>query len=196
MPVMPDRWIIEMCERHEMITPFSREQVRRGVSFGPSSYGYDISLSDEFKLLRPEAAVEIDPKADSSGLFEDVRAESIVIPANSFVLARTVEYFRIPRNILTVCYGKSTYARSGGGGQRDAVRAGVGGFRHGFDIEHGPAAGPAIRPRRDRATDLSESRRRVRMFLRRQEGQVSGTEGNHGLEVGLRFRQYNTDDKS
>jgi len=113
MPVMSDRWIIDMCEKHEMIKPFSREQVRRGISFGPSSYGYDISLSNEFKVLRPQAASEIDPKVDHPDLFEDVSDDSILIPANSFALARTKEYFRIPRDILTICFGKSTYARSG-----------------------------------------------------------------------------------
>lgn len=78
-----------------------------------SSYGYDFSLANEFKVLRPDATTEIDPKKDSSGYFEDVVADSILVPANSFVLARSKEYFKIPRNILVVCQGKSTYARCG-----------------------------------------------------------------------------------
>jgi len=113
MPVMPDCWIIEMCEKHKMIEPFSVEQVRDGISSGPSSYGYDISLADEFKLFRGRPETELDPKRDNSDLFEDVTADSVLIPAGSFVLARTKEYFRIPRDIITVCFGKSTYARSG-----------------------------------------------------------------------------------
>lgn len=113
MGVKSDRWIVEMAERHAMITPFSADQVRTGISYGVSSYGYDISLSDEFKLLRPKPGTILDPKQDNQSLFEDVKADSIVIPANSYALARTTEYFRIPRDIITICFGKSTYARSG-----------------------------------------------------------------------------------
>ena len=113
MPVKPDAWITKMAQRHQMITPFEPTQVRHGISYGVSSYGYDISLSDRFKVLRTEGLTELDPKADTAALFEDVTAESIVIPANSFILAQTREYFRIPRDILTICEGKSTYARVG-----------------------------------------------------------------------------------
>ncbi len=113
MGVKSDRWIIEMAERHAMIAPFHAEQVRQGISFGVSSYGYDISLSDEFKVLQVQSGREIDPKEDNHSIFQDVKTESLVIPANSFVLARSQEYFRIPRNIITICFGKSTYARSG-----------------------------------------------------------------------------------
>jgi dCTP deaminase len=110
---MSDKWIIEMSEKHGMIDPFSRDQVRRGISFGTSSYGYDISLSDEFKILVPERLDELDPKQDNSAAFDDVVAESILMPPRSFVLARSREYFKIPRDIITVCFGKSTYARNG-----------------------------------------------------------------------------------
>lgn len=113
MPVKPDRWIIEMCQKHRMIEPFEQTQVRQGISFGVSSYGYDISLSDEFKVLSAGGVEFIDPKVNNEKLFRDVKADSILIPAKSFILARTREYFRIPRNIITVCFGKSTYARSG-----------------------------------------------------------------------------------
>ena len=113
MGVKPDHWIIEMAERHGMIDPFAAEQVRQGISFGAASYGYDFRLANEFKLLRPVAGVTIDPKQDSHSHFEDVTADSVVIPPNSFILARSLEYFRIPRNVVTVCFGKSTYARSG-----------------------------------------------------------------------------------
>ncbi|UCD63962.1 MAG: dCTP deaminase [Candidatus Zixiibacteriota bacterium] len=113
MPVMSDRWIIEMALKREMIKPFSESQVRRGISFGVSSYGYDMSLSDEFRLLDPSSLPEIDPKKDLSEHFTEIKAESIQIPANSFVLGRSREYFKIPRDIITICTGKSTYARSG-----------------------------------------------------------------------------------
>ncbi len=113
MPVKSDRWIIEMAKNHRMIEPFSETQVRQGCSFGVSSYGYDISLSDEFKIFDPRGLAEVNPKVDFSPHFQDIKAESVLIPPNSFVLARTREYFRIPRNVITVCFGKSTYARCG-----------------------------------------------------------------------------------
>ncbi|MFH1686187.1 MAG: dCTP deaminase [bacterium] len=113
MPVMSDNWIISMATKHQMIEPFSPDQVRRGISFGTSSYGYDISLADEFKQFRASDSALLDPKENNTDRFENVQAESIVIPAGSFVLARSAEYFRIPRDIITVCFGKSTYARNG-----------------------------------------------------------------------------------
>lgn len=113
MSVMSDTWIIEMCQKHEMIKPFAEKQVREGISFGVSSYGYDISLSDEFKIFDSTLVNELDPKKDSSEHFQDFKGSSVLIPPNSFILARTKEYFKIPRNILTICPGKSTYARNG-----------------------------------------------------------------------------------
>ena len=113
MPVKSDQWIIDMCRRHRMIEPFEETQIRNGISFGVSSYGYDISLADEFKTLKAGDVEFIDPKNNNDHLFQDVRSDSILIPAKSFLLARTREYFRIPRNIITICLGKSTYARSG-----------------------------------------------------------------------------------
>ena len=113
MGAKSDRWIIEMAERHAMIQPFSAEQVRNGISFGTSAYGYDISLADEFKIFDPSRVSEIDPKGDHTKNFIDIKADSVLIPANSYILARSREYFRIPRDVITVCFGKSTYARSG-----------------------------------------------------------------------------------
>lgn len=113
MPAKSDTWIIEMALKHEMIKPFSESQVRRGISYGVSSYGYDISLSDEFKILNTEGLDEIDPKNARGDQFIDTKADSILIPPNSFVLGRTREYFKIPRDVITICTGKSTYARSG-----------------------------------------------------------------------------------
>lgn len=113
MPVKSDRWIIEMSRHHGMIDPFSETQVRNGISFGVSSYGYDISLADEFRIFNPGGVDFLDPKIDNSAHFHPVTAPHVDIPANSFVLARSKEYFRIPRSIITICLGKSTYARSG-----------------------------------------------------------------------------------
>ncbi|HKK21476.1 MAG TPA: dCTP deaminase [candidate division Zixibacteria bacterium] len=113
MPVKSDRWIIEMAKNHKMIEPFSETQVRQGCSFGVSSYGYDISLSDEFKIFDPRGLSEVNPKEDFSEHFRDIKADSVLIPPNSFILGRTREYFKIPRDVVTVCFGKSTYARCG-----------------------------------------------------------------------------------
>ncbi len=113
MSVKSDLWIVEMATNHSMIEPFSENQVRKGISFGVSSYGYDLRLADEFKLFSAKGLSEIDPKADAARNFSDVRADSILIPANSFALGRSLEYFRIPRDVITICFGKSTYARSG-----------------------------------------------------------------------------------
>ena len=113
MAVKSDRWIKEMARSHGMISPFEENQVRSGISFGVSSYGYDICLSDEFQLFDRTNARVIDPKADTVGLFKAVKADSVLVPACSFVLARSREYFKIPRDIITICMGKSTYARSG-----------------------------------------------------------------------------------
>ena len=107
-----------MAEQHGMIEPFEPQQVReqdgrRIVSYGTSSYGYDIRCADEFKLFTNINSTIVDPKHFDPNSFVDVRGDSCIIPPNSFALARTVEYFRIPRNVLTICLGKSTYARCG-----------------------------------------------------------------------------------
>ena len=113
MPVKSDRWIIEMSKNNDMIQPFSENQVRQGISFGVSSYGYDISLADEFKIFDSEKVEILDPTSDNQQCFKDVTADSVLIPANSYILARTKEYFKIPREVITICLGKSTYARCG-----------------------------------------------------------------------------------
>lgn len=113
MAVMNDRWIIKMAKRG-MIEPFEQNQVVKGViSFGVSSYGYDMRVSDEFKIFNPDSTEISDPKNFSDFHFRQFKGRECIIPPKSYVLARSVEYFRIPRNILTVTFGKSTYARSG-----------------------------------------------------------------------------------
>ena len=118
MSIKSDRWIRRMSEEHGMIEPFEAGQVReadgkRIVSYGTSSYGYDVRCSSEFKVFTNIHSAIVDPKAVDDSSFVDRESDVCIIPPNSFVLARTVEYFRIPRNVLTICLGKSTYARCG-----------------------------------------------------------------------------------
>jgi dCTP deaminase len=114
MTIKADRWIKRMALEHRMIEPFVETQVRKGVvSYGLSSYGYDIRVADEFKVFTNINSTVIDPKNFDPRSFVDIKADTCIVPPNSFALARTVEYFRIPRDVLTVCLGKSTYARCG-----------------------------------------------------------------------------------
>lgn len=114
MPVMPDTWIRKMATDHAMISPFTESQRRDGViSYGVSSYGYDARVADEFKIFTNVDAAMLDPKDFSDQGFVDRKTDTCIIPPNSFALARTVEYFRIPRDVLVICLGKSTYARCG-----------------------------------------------------------------------------------
>ena len=114
MSVKPDRWIRKMALEHRMIEPFVEKQMREGViSYGLSSYGYDIRIADEFKIFTNINSSIVDVKNFDPRSFVDFRGDVCIIPPNSFALARTVEYFRIPRNVITVCLGKSSYARCG-----------------------------------------------------------------------------------
>jgi dCTP deaminase len=107
-------WLSKMALEHGMIEPFVEKQVREGViSFGVSSYGYDMRVADEFKVFTNVFSAVVDPKNFSATSFVDIKADVCVIPPNSFALARSVEYFRIPRSVLTITLGKSTYARCG-----------------------------------------------------------------------------------
>ncbi len=122
MSIKSDRWIHRMATEHRMIEPFEPKQVRhvevngkleRVISYGLSSYGYDLRVADDFKIFTNVHGSVVDPKAFDENSFVDVKRDVCVIPPNSFALARSVEYFRIPRTVLTVCLGKSTYARCG-----------------------------------------------------------------------------------
>jgi dCTP deaminase len=114
MGVKSDAWIERMCREHRMIEPFAPRQVRQGViSFGVSSYGYDIRIADEFKIFTNVNSTVVDPKHFDERSLVDFRGDVCIIPPNSFALGRTVEYFRIPRDILCTCVGKSSYARCG-----------------------------------------------------------------------------------
>jgi dCTP deaminase len=114
MAIKSDRWIRRMARETGMIEPFVDSQMREGVvSYGLSSYGYDIRVADEFKVFTNINNTVIDPKNFDPRSFVDIKADVCIVPPNSFALARTIEYFRIPRDVLTVCLGKSTYARCG-----------------------------------------------------------------------------------
>jgi dCTP deaminase len=114
MSIQSDRWIREQALKQGMFEQFCEKQVASGViSYGVSSYGYDLRVSDEFKIFTNVNSAIIDPKAFDERSFVSVQAESVIIPPNSFALARSVEYFRITRDVLTICVGKSTYARCG-----------------------------------------------------------------------------------
>jgi dCTP deaminase len=114
MSIKPDTWIARMAREHKMIEPFVDDQVRQGViSYGVSSYGYDVRVGDEFKVFTNVYNTVVDPKNFDPKSFVDIKANECVIPPNSFALASTIEYFRIPRDVLTICLGKSTYARCG-----------------------------------------------------------------------------------
>ena len=114
MPIKSDKWIRRMCEEQNMIEPFEAGQVREGViSYGLSSYGYDIRVSPEFKVFTNVHNAIVDPKRFDDRSFVDINGPECIIPPNSFALARTEEYFRIPRDVVVVCVGKSTSARCG-----------------------------------------------------------------------------------
>ena len=118
MALKSDSWIERMSMEHQMISPFVAEQIRKVdgcsvISYGLSSYGYDIRLATEFKIFTNIKSTIVDPKNFSRDSFVDVTGDLCIIPPNSFVLGRTVEYFKIPRSVLVICLGKSTYARCG-----------------------------------------------------------------------------------
>jgi len=118
MSIKADSWICRMAKEQSMIEPFEAQQVRsnngqRLISYGVSSYGYDVRCADEFKVFTNIYSAIVDPKNFDEKSFVDIKSDVCIIPPNSFALARTVEYFRIPRDVLTICLGKSTYARCG-----------------------------------------------------------------------------------
>ena len=114
MGIKSDRWIKKMAKDHKMIDPFTDKQTTQGaISYGVSSYGYDIRVTDEFKVFTDVFNTVVDPKSFNEKSFVTIVDKECIIPPNSFALARTVEYFKIPKNVLVICLGKSTYARCG-----------------------------------------------------------------------------------
>tara|TARA_Y100000746_G_C15457375_1_gene429837 strand:+ start:992 stop:1549 length:558 start_codon:yes stop_codon:yes gene_type:complete len=114
MAIKSDKWIRTMSLKNDMISPFEDKQVsKQKISYGLSSYGYDIRVTDEYKIFTNVNNSIIDPKRFDENSFVNFKGDVCIVPANSFALARSVEYFKIPRNVLTICLGKSTYARCG-----------------------------------------------------------------------------------
>ena len=114
MAIKNDKWIELMSKEHSMIKPFQSDQVRKGIiSYGVSSYGYDIRVADEYKIFTNVNNSIVDPKNFDENSFVNFKGDTCIIPPNSFALARSVEFFKIPRSVLTICVGKSTYARCG-----------------------------------------------------------------------------------
>ena len=114
MSIKSDQWIMRMAEDNGMIAPFVKEQVKKAnISFGLSSFGYDFRLARDFKLFNPPQDFIVDPKKMTEDIFRNIKTDTCTIPANSFVLARSLEYFKIPESVLGVVVGKSTYARCG-----------------------------------------------------------------------------------
>ena len=144
MSIQSDRWIREQSQKG-MIVPFSEKQVREGViSYGLSSYGYDLRVSDEFKIFTNVNSAVIDPKDFDERSFVTVTAPSVLIPPNSFALARSVEYFKIPRDVLTICVGQIDLRPLRHHRQRHSFRAGVGRLRDPRNLKHYPLAGPGL----------------------------------------------------
>ena len=187
MSIKSDSWIRRMAAEHGMIEPFEPGQVRevdgrKIVSYGTSSYGYDIRCSNEFKIFTNINSTIVDPKNFDEKSFVDFKGDVCIIPPNSFALARTVEYFRIPRNVLTICLGKIDLRALRHHRQRDAARARMGGLRHARVLEHDAAAREDLRQRRRRAGDLLRVRRGLRDIVQGSRRQVPGPEGRHAAE--------------
>ena len=191
MSIKSDRWIREMAEKTGMIEPFEPGQVRqvdgrRVISYGTSSYGYDIRCAPEFKIFTNINSTIVDPKQFDEKNFVDFVGDVCIIPPNSFALARTVEYFRIPRNVLTICLGKSTYARCG-------IIVNVTPFepewrlRDAGVLQHHAAAGQDLRRRGLRPGAVLRVRRGLRGLVPRPWRQVSGPAGRHPA-ARLKFR--------
>jgi dCTP deaminase len=168
MGLKPDHWIRKMALEQGMIEPYAEGRSRPGViSYGVSSYGYDLRVADEFKIFTNVYSVVVDPKGFDPYSMVDFKGEVCTIPPNSFALSRSIEYFHIPRGVLTVCLGKSTYARCG-------IIVNVTPFEpewEGYvtlEISNAPARAH-LRQRRHRAGALLRSRRSLRGLLRRQE---------------------------
>ncbi len=192
MSVKSDRWIRRMVADHKMIEPFEPDQVRhveghRVISYGTSSYGYDVRCAPEFKIFTNINSAIVDPKQFDESSFVDMTADVCIIPPNSFALARTVEYFRIPRQVLTICLGKSTYARCG-------IIVNVTPLEPEWEghvtLEFSNtthAAREDLRERRHRADDLLRVGRGLRDELRGSRRQVSGPTRRHAPENLTRF---------
>ena len=184
MSIKSDRWIKQdgARARDDRAVRRSSRCATGVVSYGLSSYGYDIRVADEFKVFTNINSTVIDPKNFDPRSFVDVKADVCIVPPNSFALARTVEYFRIPRDVLTICLGKSTYARCGIIVNVTPFEPEWEGFVDARDLEHDAAAREDLRQRGHRAGALLPERRALRAVLRGQEGQVPEAARGHAAE--------------
>ena len=173
MTIQPDHWIRKMAHEHGMIEPFVEKQVSTHViSYGVSSYGYDIRVADEFKIFTNVFSAIVDPKHFDPKSMVDFKGDVCIIPPNSFVLARTIEYFRIPRNVLDDLRGQIDVCALRADRQRHALRAGMGRLRHAGNQQHHAPARQGLLERRHRAGAVLRRRRRVRDLVQRSQGQV------------------------
>jgi hypothetical protein len=183
MSILSDKWIRTAAREQGMIEPFVESQRREGcISYGLSSYGYDARVADDFKIFTNVDSAVVDPKNFDANSFVDRKSDVCIIPPNSFVLARTVEYFRIPRDVLVICLGKSTYALRDHR-QRDPVGAGLGGPCHPRILQHHPLARQGLRQRRRLPVPLPPGQRALRSELRRSGRQIYGAEGRHAAQA-------------
>ena len=200
MSIKSDKWIRRMAEKG-MIEPFEPGQVRekngqRIVSYGTSSYGYDIRCADEFKIFTNINSTIVDPKTFDPNSFVDIKSDVCIIPPNSFALARTVEYFRIPRNVLTICLGKSTYARCGIIVNVTPLEPEWEGPRDARVLQHDAAAGEDLRGRRLRPGAVHRVRRGLRDVVQGPRRQVPGAaraspcRGPERASLGARARTH------
>ncbi len=184
MSILSDRWIREQAQAHGMIEPFVEAQRRDGcISYGLSSYGYDARVADEFKIFTNVDSAVVDPKDFAANSFVDRKTDCCIIPPNSFALARTVEYFRVPRDVLVICLGKSTYARCGIIVNVTPLEPGWEGHVTLEFQQHDPAPGQDLRQRRRVPVPVPQGQRAVRGQLCRPRGQVSGPEGRDAAAV-------------
>ena len=169
MTIKSDRWIRTMAQKHGMIEPFESKQVRDGgcISYGVSSFGYDFRVADEWKVFTNVFSSVVDPKDFKQEAFVEMKADHCVIPPNSFALARTVEYWRIPRDALVICLGKSTYARCGIILNVTPFEPEWEGICDHRDIQHDAAARQNLRQRGHRAGDFPAVGRTLRDILPR-----------------------------
>ena len=175
MSILSDRWIRTQAQEHGMIEPFVESQRREGcISYGLSSYGYDARVADEFKIFTNVDNAVVDPKDFAGNSFVDRKTDVCIIPPNSFALARTVEYFRVPRDVLVICLGKSTYARCG-------IIVNVTPLEPGWE-----------RQRRRLPVPVPPGQRAMRSQLRRQGRQIYGPAGRHAAAVVAAFSVYST----
>ena len=150
MGVKPDHWIVTMAHEHGMIEPFEESQVSQGtISYGVSSYGYDMRLDREFLVFQGGEGNLVDPKCSGELPFEEMEGDDCIIPAGNFVLAKSLEYFRIPRSVLTICTGKSTYARCGLIVNVTPFEPRVGRLCHHVHLQHEPVSREGLCRRRD-----------------------------------------------